>query len=306
MSCRRCRGRKVGRAFTLIELLVVIAIISVLMGMLLPAVQKAREAAARIACANNLKQIGLAMHMYHNDHGRLPPSRLGPAQATWAVLILPYIEQDNLYRAWDFRPQAGGGLYVVQSPVARQTAVKLYFCPSRRSPGELSVWGDFAQYDPSASPQSLVHVPGALGDYAVVVDRSGYDSPDACNPVLTGSFEMPRGVSFSAFIDGLSNTLLVGEKHVPVTRHGYGWWDCSIYDGTPSPITSLCSSRAASAALLPTTNPHDMGWKFGSRHITIVPFCLGDGSVRPVPITINPITYELLGMRNDGQVIGDW
>jgi|SRR5262245_8294308 len=169
MSVRGAR-----RAFTLIELLVVIAIISVLIGLLLPAVQKAREAAARISCANNLKQIGLAMHMYHNDHDRLPPSRLedslvGPA--TWAVLILPYLEQDNLYRQWNLRLK-----YSEQTPSARLTSVKSYFCPSRRSASEgVSVSGDLYELIPNNPP---VHVPGALADYAVVIDKSGHDAPE--------------------------------------------------------------------------------------------------------------------------------
>src|SRR5262249_55347522 len=87
--------------FTLIELLVVIAIISILMGLLMPAVQKAREVASKISCANNLKQLGLAMTMYHNDFNRLPPTGMANQGGIGAVAILPYIEQNNLYRLWD-------------------------------------------------------------------------------------------------------------------------------------------------------------------------------------------------------------
>src|SRR5438034_458642 len=90
------------RAFTLIEVLVVIAIIAVLIGLLLPAVQKVREAAARAKCANNLKQLGLAVHNYHDARNAMPPDRLAPGGfVTWAVLILPYIEQDSVYKLWN-------------------------------------------------------------------------------------------------------------------------------------------------------------------------------------------------------------
>src|SRR5580658_816138 len=106
------------RAFTLIELLVVISIISVLIGMLLPAVQKAREAAARISCTNNLKQIGLAMHNYAFDFERFPPSRQAEGLATWAVLILPYLEQSNLYNQWNI-----GLPYFQQNNIARMSPV---------------------------------------------------------------------------------------------------------------------------------------------------------------------------------------
>ncbi len=135
------------RAFTLIELLVVISIISVLIGLLLPAVQRARETANRISCANNLKQIGLAMHMYHNDNERLPTTRGGGLSviynpelidtrpfgggATWAVQIMPYLEQSNLYNRWNFSKDYFYQLGVTQSGVLES---RFAVGPSRSGP----------------------------------------------------------------------------------------------------------------------------------------------------------------------------
>ena len=125
MRCNRSRTRT---AFTLIELLVVIAIIGVLVALLLPAVQQSREAARRIECTNHLKQISLGIHNFEDAQQTLPSSRLGPQHATWFVQILPYIEQDNLYNAWNL-----ANTYYMQQTTTRTTQVATFYCPSRRS-----------------------------------------------------------------------------------------------------------------------------------------------------------------------------
>jgi prepilin-type processing-associated H-X9-DG protein len=284
----------------------------VLVGLLLPAVQRVRATAARISCANNLKQIGLAMHMHHNDHGRLPNTRLSALSiiywetppsppgvgggATVFVQILPYLEQDNLYRQWDLTKD----YHFQTAPATRETPVKVYFCPAHRSAGSagLSTSGN----TPLWEPYRIAHHPGALGDYAGVIDRTGQDWTDEFVTALHGPFERRAGLSFVQFPDGLSNTLLVGEKHVPAGKEGTGVWDCSIYDG----YYKWCGYRAASRAFPLANSAQDTGWKFGARHTGVVQFCFADGSVRALPVTIDPYTLELLGMRDDGETIPNY
>src|SRR5687767_6054465 len=130
MSHLSARGR---RGFTLIELLVVIAIIAILIGLLLPAVQKVRDAAARSQCQNNLKQIGLGVHNYHDGNNTFPPFRLAPdGYASWFVLILPHVEQDNVFKLWNIKKR-----YVAQASAAQQAQVSIYYCPGRRTPNHL-------------------------------------------------------------------------------------------------------------------------------------------------------------------------
>jgi prepilin-type N-terminal cleavage/methylation domain-containing protein len=160
------------RGFALVELLVVIAILSILVGLVMPAVQRAREAANRVACMNNLKQIGLALRQYEQVHNAFPPNRLIPCGSTWAVLILPYLEQDNLYREWDIDRSYGQ-----QTAAARETPVAIYFCPTRRdatTPPGLSISGDETISHGALGP----HVRGALGDYAYSLGEAQKDIDD--------------------------------------------------------------------------------------------------------------------------------
>ena len=151
------------------ELLVVIAIISLMVGLLLPAVQKVRESANRISCANNLKQLALGLHNYEYTNGHLPPSRIAEKYATWAVLLLPYIEQGNSYQQWRLDRN-----YYAQTDLARQSAVPIYFCPSRRTLSSdplLSISGD----SPSDGVPDSNQYPGALADYACNAGTTGMD-----------------------------------------------------------------------------------------------------------------------------------
>jgi prepilin-type N-terminal cleavage/methylation domain-containing protein len=302
------------RAFTLIELLVVISIIAILIGLLLPAVQKVREAGSRAQCANNLKQIGLALHMHHNDKKKLPPSRLSDMHATWAVLILPYIEQDVLYKQWNVWPPAAvATTYYDQTPVALTTCVPIYFCPSRRTPPLVSVSGDV---DDDLNPplNGGQHTPGALGDYGACTGTDNCDGAD-CVGAINGAFRVGidqngktvGAVAFNQITDGLSNTFFVGEKHVQMNTFGIGipqGWDGSIYNGdywmysTRSAGPNYYLARSPNDALTAPPSP-----AFGSWHSGVCQFVMGDGSVRPIFTSIDPNILALLANIADGQPV---
>src|SRR5262245_26278882 len=271
--------RRHAPGFTLIELLVVIAIIAVLIGLLLPAVQKVREAAARMKCANNLKQIGLALHNYHDANNAFPPSYIRQDWPTWAVFILPYLEQDNVYRLWDMQlryyDQANFG-DPTRDPTRQSVAV--YFCPSRRgSDVGFSQDNGGTDKDVPSNFTGRPHRPGGLGDYAAchgtdvtTLDGNGALSigipQEAIQPSgapwtnLTQMFLSPLGTritswrsqtNFAALTDGTSNTLLIGEKYVrPVMRWGKNE-DRSIYNGQFARVFR----RAAGAPTVVSTPP---------------------------------------------------
>ncbi len=303
--------------FTLIELLVVLAIMGVLIALLLPAVQKVREAANRMSCANNLKQLGLGFHHFHDAYGTLPPSRIYHADlddlkgswAAWTVLIMPFIEQDNLYKQWDL-----SRTYFEQSAAARESVVNLYFCPSRLSPYRVSIDNSYDR--PSGGPDSNFY-PGALGDYACSSgDRSYsgvFDSAEANGAIIEAEAQLTghritswrSRTSLNSLTDGTSNTILVGEKHVDPDVYGQGVADFAAYHGG---ISYPCNIARVGGPGFPLAQdpftPALQGERvFGSCHPGIVQFVMGDGSVRGLPTTIDPQILRLFVVRNDGEPI---
>ncbi len=288
-------------AFTLIELLVVIAIIATLMALLLPAIQKVREAANRMRCNSNLRQLGVAFHNYHNDQNGFPPARVSRNQfATWAVLIMPYVEQQAIYQQWDLRLNLAR-----QNPVARESQVRIYYCPSRRGPmltnGSVDgrvrgACGDYAVCVGNGTSRNTNRANGAIITANVLdPDPDGQDNPPGGATAIIRSFTSYTGIR--DIIDGTSNTLLLGEKHVRPTRYGRGDGDQnSFYSGE----SYRSAQRDTGQRLVTAPLTRSSTRQFGSLHTGTTPFVLCDGSIRNLPNTLNGTTLNRLGMRADG------
>jgi prepilin-type N-terminal cleavage/methylation domain-containing protein/prepilin-type processing-associated H-X9-DG protein len=304
-------------AFTLIELLVVIAIIAILIGLLLPAVQKVREAASRLSCTNNLKQIGLALHNYHDANNGFPPGYLASVPYSdgqtdtapgwgWATFILPYIEQNNLGQQFAFGQP-------VQNFPGVQTTIKMYICPS------------------DTPPTAPFAVPNAFGTTVCLAAPCSYaaccggDETDTADPKGLGVFYRNSRTRMTDITDGASETILVGERSC---AYSLGVWAGAIpggvvlrgpYNTNPGTSTGAAPCLVlAHCNLINTSGDTDGGLDdFSSRHFGGANMLFADGSVhfiRSIPsrnpdgsYTPDGRIFQALGTRANGEVVpGDW
>jgi prepilin-type N-terminal cleavage/methylation domain-containing protein len=332
--------------FTLIELLVVIAIIAVLIALLLPAVQQAREAARRTQCKNQLKQLGVALHNYHDTVSRFPYATAGQPQQltahTWNELILPYLEQSALYNQINFNVHNGNNVTVGASGLTNYALLNnkhypFQACPSNPYSGGVSPIGGgpfdigTVASDPtgspclgiSATPMSYVPCIGGSGD-AFGGNAPFSDCPSAnsyCSlPNTTSQSDSPGqtagifnnglvSLSFRDIIDGSSNTIMLAERRGELSVHG-GMFGAQVHILTTgmkinSPNLNLTSANGTPGGPL-NLPAYRVNMGASSYHTGGAHFLLGDGSVRFISNNISFVTYNNLGNRADGQVIGDF
>lgn len=318
------------QAFTLVELLVVIAIIGVLIALLLPAVQSARESANRINCQNNLKQMALSVVIYHDVRKFLPPARFATRpgepvehscakdQPSWFVHIMPYLEQSNLYDDFDIFQS------FESAPIdSIKQSLPMFVCPSRRN-HETAVSEETVveQRAPCGCGGTTARIPGgALGDYAAnhgdvsagAIGESsdfyyagnGTGSLISVRPICKNG--APTGwidkIKFASLTDGTSNTFLVGEAHIPPNKFKVSPIDGPIYSG----LEFSAIARVGGPGVPIVRNKFQdtpLVFQFGSYHPQICNFAMADGSVQAIFNTIDTITLGRLCNRSDSEIIG--
>jgi prepilin-type N-terminal cleavage/methylation domain-containing protein/prepilin-type processing-associated H-X9-DG protein len=298
--------KDVRRGFTLIELLVVIAIIAILIGLLLPAVQKVREAAARSDCSNKLKQLALAVHSHNDSLDRFPSN--GAANGShfymtgygwsWIARTLPYFEQDNLYKAGNIPNVALSSV-----PTVCATQMKSLLCPSDGSSGNALT--DRANLEPNAigntNYKGVCGSGWAWGSYAYTPPSGSNDGLDNANGIFFRT-DIKRKLTLAQLTaaDGASNTLMIGEDIASVNVH-VSWPYCNGATGTCAiPLNNGLTSGQPGF-----NNPSDWPnlYSFRSRHTNGANFAKGDGSVVFISQSIDINMYRNAASWNGGEVV---
>ncbi len=314
MQSQFAASRPRRRGFTLVELLVVIAIIGILVALLLPAVQAARESARRMQCVNHLKQMSLACHNHHDKYKTFPSGGLGPwpeieivngqiagpkeQTISWPFQILPFLEQDGIYSIPQGRPQN-----MVNAEIDEQIGsiiVSFYFCPSRRSPQkqELRYLMDYA----SATPGTRINA-SASADYWAGRDPFERNEDRTIsypyNGLITRTrFSLPARIEDA--IDGASQTLLLGEKWLDPAKYETGAWhdDRGWTDGWDPDVTRFTAFQPQ-ADLIGGDENGPLPFSFGGAHNGGFNAAFGDGSVKFLNFQVDLEMFNRIGGRED-------
>ena len=336
------RKTSLRRGFTLIELLVVIAIIAVLIALLLPAVQAAREAARRSQCINNLKQIGLAMHNYQSTNNCLPQGTRGCCWGTWLITVLPFVEQNAMYNAWNAYGNNSGLAGFVDGPLryagvcnstVTTSRIAAYSCPSDPNAQLTSLINSggkpVTSHNYVANFGNTTHQQGSLTDSGITYPFLGAPFGDVGSPNSditggTAAGAIARNVDFNGITDGLSNTMMNSEVLIGQSSgttndlRGFSWWAYGTsFTGVLTPNSTkpdwMQSSGYCNVANIPSNPPCIQGDTVSnvvlvytgarSKHPGGVNSAFCDGSVKFLKNSVNRVTYSALSSARGNEVI---
>ena len=323
MKSLKDRFRVLKQGFTLIELLVVIAIIAVLIALLLPAVQQAREAARRSQCKNNLKQMGLALHNYHDVYNKLPIGTRWPTSApNWRIGILPFLDQAPLYNQLNFSSTFSNSGAYSGNTVLQNLLIQVYKCPSSPLSGlSTAVAGNVAP-------------PGMTHDYVGIAGATDTTITSGCSPqhryggitCVNGLLTANYNYGLRDVTDGASNTIVIGEQsgtinNVDYRANYYGGWGgftldmattatyaswTSSTDAWGTGITTIRYSPNPKTAAGGTDEVYDLNTALTSYHVGGIHALMADGAVRFLSDNLQYSTLANLGSKSDGLVVGEF